>query len=335
MIFAHIAGLSEPLKNKLIDSFADSHYIFKDLDLLSSKITNDKNMKLFIQKYEYYCDKSKSQGVTKLQAKQFVTKSKEIERKMSIYWKNKMNYYILDIINSTPPNKKIVLIGYCNFFKNVRIFINIQTNTKIFYSIASDPDFIKDIVRTNLDMYREDIINGQFNLDLINPTILSKKREITANLYIKNGYMLKPFDSILKLLNLSLQNYSVPQVLYFASKTEYNKKIPLDKIIAYSDDWIAIIAGFKTKGLVKGYESDNPDKPFVQEVEAGALSLLTQPIYLYAITNTLLFTPIITKNYIYKYETNKTVQIHEKILIQNPKQKLGQIGIKLIGLKRK
>ncbi len=335
MIFAHIAGLSEPLKNKLNDSFCDSGYIFKDLELLSSKITNDKNMKLFIQKYEYYCDKSKSLGVTKLQAKQFLTKSKEIERKMSIYWKNKMNYYILDLINSTPPNKKIVLVGYCNFFKNVRIFINIQTNTKIFYSISSDPEFIKDIVRTNLDNHREEIVNGIFNLDLINPTILTKKREITANLYIKNGYMLKPFDGITKLLNLNLQNYSVPQVLYFASKIEYNKKISFDKIIAYSDDWIAIIAGFKTKGLVKGYESDDPDKPFVQEVEAGSLNLLTQPIYLYAITNTLLFTPIITKNYIYKYETNKPVQIHEKILIQNPKQKLSQIGIKLIGLKRK
>jgi hypothetical protein len=335
MIFAHIAGLSEPIKNKLTESFADSGYIFKDLDLLTSKITNDKNMNLLIQKYEYYCDKSKSLGVTKLQAKQFITKSKDIERKMSIYWKNKMNYYILDIINSTPPNKKIVLIGYCNFFKNVRIFINIQTNTKIFYSIACDTDFIKDIVRTNLDTYREEIINGQFNLDLINPTILTKKREITAGLYVKNGYILKPLEGINKLLNLSLQNYSVPQILYFASKTEYNKKIPLEKIIAYSEDWIAIVGGFKTKSLVKGYESDDPDKPFIQEIEPGGLNILTQPIYLYAITNTLLFTPVITKNYIYKYETNKTVQIYEKILLQNPKQKLGQIGIKLIGLKRK
>jgi len=226
-------------------------------------------------------------------------------------------------------------MGYCNFFKNIRIFINIQTNTKIFYSVSSDSDFIKDIVRTNLDLYREEIINGQFNLDLINPIILTKKREITANLYVKNGYMLKDFDGITKLLNLNLQNYSVPQVLYFASKTEYKKKITLDKIIAYSDDWIAIIAGFKIKGLVKGYESDNPDKPFVQEVEQGSLSLLTQPIYLYAITNTFLFTPVITKNYIYKYETIKPAQIHEKILIQNSKQKLAQIGIKLIGLKRK
>ena len=335
MIFAHIAGLSEQLKSKLLTEFFDSNYIFLDLDKLTEKITHDKNMKLLIQKYEYYCEKSKSQGVTKLQAKQFVIKSKDIERKMSFYWKNKMNFYILDTINLTPPNKKIILVGYCNFFKNIRIFINIQTNTKIFYSITSDPEFIKDIVRSNLDNSRELIINGTYNLDLINPIILNKKREITGNLYVKNGYIMKTWDQIVKLLNLSLQNYSIPPVLYFASKNDYNKKIQNGKIIAYSDDWIAIISGFKTKSLVKGYESDNPDKPFIQEVEKGGLSILSDSIYLYATINTALFTPIITKNYIYKYETNNPVQIHEKIQIPNVAQKLKEIGIKLIGLKRK
>jgi len=41
------------------------------------------------------------------------------------------------------------------------------------------------------------------------------------------------------------------------------------------------------------------------------------------------------ENYIYKYETNNPVQIHEKIQIPNVAQKLKEIGIKLIGLKRK
>ena len=146
---------------------------------------------------------------------------------------------------------------------------------------------------------------------------------------------MKTWDQIVKLLNLSLQNYSIPPVLYFASKNDYNKKIQNGKTIAYSDDWIAIISGFKTKSLVKGYESDNPDKPFIQEVEKGGLSILSDSIYLYATINTALFTPIITKNYIYKYETNNPVQIHEKIQIPNVAQKLKEIGIKLIGLKRK
>lgn len=335
MIFAHIAGLSESLKNQLIHSYADSNYIFLDLDKLTDKITSDKNMMLLMQKYEYYCEKSKSLGVTKLQAKQFVIKSKDIERKMSIYWKNKMNFYILDTINSTAPSKKIILLGYSNFFKNIRIFICIQTNTKIFYSIASDPNFIKDIVRSNLDNGREAIISGTYNLDLINPNILSKKREITAGIYGKNGYILKTLNEITKFLNLSLQNYSVPPVLYFASQIDYNKKISLGKTIAYSDDWIAIVSAFKTKALVKGYEDDDPDKPFVQEVEKGGLGILSNPVYLYAITNTSSFIPIVTKNYIYKYETISPVQICEKIQILNVGKKLKDIGVKLIGLKRK
>lgn len=335
MIFAHIAGLSEQLKNKFTQTINNNCFIIQDLDKLTEKITNDKNMKLLIQKYEYYCDKSKSLGVTKLQAKQYLAKSRETERKMSFYWKNKMNFYILETINSNPPNKKIILIGYCNFFKNIRIFINIQTNTKIFYSIADDPQYIKDIVRSNLDIHREDIINGNFNLDLINPTILAKKREITSGIYAKNGYILKSWNSIIKLLELSLQVNTTPDALFFASSIEYDKKICINKLIGYSDDWIAIVSGFKTKALVKGYENDDTDKPFIQEIEKDGLKILEAPIFLYAITNTVLFTPIITKNYIYKYETNKPVQIHDKIKINNVKQKLIEMGIKLIGLKKK
>jgi hypothetical protein len=335
MIFAHIAGLSEHLKNNLIKTFTSSNYIFEDLDKLTDKIMQDKNMVLLIQKYEYYCEKSKSLGISKLQAKQFIVKSKDIERKMTVYWKNKINYYIIETVNSTPPSKKIILLGYCNFFKNIRIFINIQTNIKFFYSINNDPDFIKNIVKTNLDTHREEIINGTFNLDLLNPSLLTKKREITSNLYIKNGYDLKTFDSITQFFNISLQNYDVPQVLFFASKTDYNKKINLSKIIAYSDDWIAIVSGIKSKSIIKGYELDDPNKPFVQEIEKGGLEQLNDSINLYVITNTLLFTPVITKNYLYKYETNKPVQIHNKIFVNNIRQKLKEIGIKQIGLKKK
>ena len=38
-----------------------------------------------------------------MQSKLFIKKSKDIERKMNFYWKNKINYYILNLINSTNP----------------------------------------------------------------------------------------------------------------------------------------------------------------------------------------------------------------------------------------
>jgi hypothetical protein len=333
MIFAHIAGLSDNLKIKLVETFVNSDYIFQDLEIFTEKIIKDKNMKALIQRYEYYFEKSKNINNNKIQCKEFIKKSKDIERKMNFYWKNKINYYILNLINSTNPNKKIVLIGYCNFFKNIRIFINIQTNIKIFINLNTNSNFIKDIITSNLDNYREDIINGTFNLDLLNPSFLIKKREITTNIYSKNGYDLKTLDQIIKLLSISLQVYDTPSVLYFASKTNYNNKINLKKIIAYSDDWIAIVSGFNDKSLIKGYQNDDENKPFVQEITSGSLQKLNDSIYLYVINNTTLFTPILTKNYIYKYETNKPVQIFEKITINNVFSKLKEKKIKLINIK--
>jgi hypothetical protein len=337
MIFAHIAGLPDILKNKLVETYSNSNYIFQDLELFTEKIIQDKNMKALIQRYEYYCDKAKNINTTKMQSKLFIKKSKDIERKMNFYWRNKINYYILNLINSTSPNKKIILLGYCNFFKNIRIFINIQTNIKIFINLttSNDNNYIKDIITYNLDKYRNDIINGTFNLDLINTSYLIKKREITTNIYLKNEYDLKTWDQIIKFLSISLQNYDIPSVLYYASKTNYDKKINLKKIIAYSDDWIALVSGFNDKALIKGYQNDDENKPFIQEIKPSSLNNLNDSINLYVITNTALFTPILTKNYIYKYETNKVVQIHDKININNVYSTLKQKGIKLINIKTK
>lgn len=333
MIFAHIAGLPNNLKNNLFSKFSSSNYLFQDLELFTEKIINDKNMKALIQRYEYYTNKSKTLNITKLQIKQFINKSKEIERNMNIYWKNKMNYYILELINNSDPKKKIVLIGYCNFFKNIRMFINVQTNIKIFVSLNSN-DYVKDIIRYNLETYKEDIINGEFNLDLLNPSFLIKKREITSNIYVKNLYDLKTYDQIVNFLSISLETYDIPSVLFFASKTEYNKKINLKKIIAYSDDWISLLASINEKNIIKGYENNDDSKPFIQELVPNLFNKLSDSVYLYIIANTSLFVPIYTKNYIYKYETNKPVQIYKKMLVENISAKLKEKNIKFIKYKK-
>ena len=249
---------------------------------------------------------------------------------MNFYWKNKINYYILNLINSTNPKKKIILLGYCNFFKNIRIFINIQTNIKIFLNIIPNDNFIKDIITYNLDNYRQDIINGIFNLDLLNSSYLYKKREITTNIYIKNNYDLKNWDQIIKLLSINLQSYDTPSVLYYASKINYDKKINLKKIIAYSDDWIALVSGIGDKNLIKGYHNDDENKPFVQEITKDSLKLLNDYIFLYIFNTTTQFSPIFTKNYIYKYETNKPIPIFQKIKITNILKTLKEKGIKIV-----
>ena len=49
MIFAHIAGLTDIFKNKLINTYSSSDFIFQDLELFTEKIIQDKNMKALIQ----------------------------------------------------------------------------------------------------------------------------------------------------------------------------------------------------------------------------------------------------------------------------------------------
>ena len=327
MIFCHISGLQNFIKKELITKFPN--YIFKDLEDYTQIIINDKNMQALIQRYEYYLEKSKSSNVTKLQSKQFIKKSKDIERQMNNYWKTKINYYIIDLINKSDPKKKIILLGNCNFFKNIRIFINIQTNLKIFIDDNSN-DNIKDIIKNNLDQYRNDIINGNYNLEQLNYNYLIKKREILKLIYIKNGYSLKTYDNLIKLLLINNNIIDNPNILYYASDIDYNKKINLSKIIAYSDDWISLVSSIKTKQIIKGFENDDHSKPFIQELEPNLLSKLKCKTFLYVINNTSLFVPIFTKNYIYKYETNKSVQIYKKLQIDNIYNILKEKKIKLI-----
>jgi hypothetical protein len=328
MIFAHIAGLSNDLINKIINKYKNK-YIFKNIEDYTKIIINDKNMKSLIQRYEYYYEKSKTINITKLQSKQFLKKSKDIEQKMNIYWKNKMNYYILELINKSDPKKKIILFGYCNFFKNIRIFIKIQAKILIFANINSI-DYVKEIIRNNLKNYSEDIINGNYNLDLLNLQYLIKKREILINIYIKKAYDLKTYDNIINLLTTSIQTFDNPSILYFSSIIEYNKKINLKKLIAYSYDWISLVSAFNNKNIIKGFINDDESNPFIQELEPKLIQLLSNNMYLYVITDTALFTPIFTKNYIYKYSINKPVTIYKKILIKNVLLKLKEKKIKLI-----
>jgi len=331
MIFAHIAGLNTESKKNITNTFKNSNIIFKDLEDYTDKILNDKNMKALIQRYEYYFEKSKSQGVTKIQAKEFLNKAKVLERKINFYWKNKMNFYILDLINEVKPSQKIILIGYSNFFKNNRIFVNIQTNLKFFVQI-NPVEHVKEVIKFNLETYSNDIINGSFNLDFLNYQFLIKKREIISSLYLKNGYQVKTIDNIIRDLQLNNQNIDniIPNVLYFSSKTNYTNKINLKKIIAYSYDWISIVSAFNNKNLIKGFQNDIESKPFIQEITKNTINKLQDSIYLYVINDVSSFIPIFSKNYIYKFRSNKPVTIYKQITIDNVYSKLKEMKIKLI-----
>ena len=327
MIIAHISGLTYTLKQKFINSLSSTKYSIIDLDDYTDKIMDDNTMIALIEKYNFNISKSKDNSLTKIQIRQHLVKSREINLKINAYWKKQMEFYINELGNSS-HNKTIILIGYLNFFRNIRIFLNLDVNTKIYVNINVD-EYSKETIATNIEMYKNDIINGTFDLDLINKTFLVNRRNLVTTLYEKNGYQAKEFTDTINFFDNSLKYNDLPTVLYYASYHLYKKNIPIKPITAYTDEWIAI-ASLMGKDIVKGYVDNDYQKPFVQEQEENTFKKFNKKIYVYAIINTLTFVPIYSKNYIYKYKSNHGASIGKMMEISNGKNKLIEIGVKLI-----
>lgn len=310
-IFAHITGLNDLGKQTLINSFYKSDFYIQDLDDFTSKIISDKNMNYMWETYEDLQTKINSQQKIKL-----------LERKMNLYWKSKMDEYINNIFDKI--KKKIILIGYSTYFKNHKIGINIKTNIKFFQKLNL-LTHAKNIVQENLDKYRNDIINGEFPLDYLNLSYIIKKRDTLMNYYQKIGYNIDSINNIINTIHIASKNIA-PTSLYFASKENYIKKIPLvnNKIITYEDEWVSIISAFNNKNIVKGYLHN---KPFVK---VDNINILKQPIYIYLITDTSEFVPIPSKNKIYKYQIAKPIIYSKKITINDTFTKLKEMNVKII-----
>jgi hypothetical protein len=56
---------------------------------------------------------------------------------------------------------------------------------------------------------------------------------------------------------------------------------------------------------------------------------LNTSIYLYYITDTKTFSPIPTKNKLYKYQSAKQITIYKKVLINNIYEKLKELNINI------
>ena len=205
-----------------------------------------------------------------------------------------------------------------------KIGINIKTNIKFFQKLNL-LTHAKNIVQENLDKYRNDIINGEFPLDYLNLSYIIKKRDTLMNYYQKIGYNIDSINNIINTIHIASKNIA-PTSLYFASKENYIKKIPLvnNKIITYEDEWVSIISAFNNKNIVKGYLHN---KPFVK---VDNINILKQPIYIYLITDTSEFVPIPSKNKIYKYQIAKPIIYSKKITINDTFTKLKEMNVKII-----
>ena len=327
IIFAHVAGLTEQSKIDLYlilkKSILVDYLEIIDVDLITNKIIEDNNMEILFGKYEYYTERSKDKNLSQIENKTSTTKARNIEQKMFQYWKVKMEYYINKIV--VKSKRKILLIGYLSFFKNHRININLPINTKFFNKLEYI-DHAKSIIKYNLENAKEDIINGIFDLDYLNIDFLTKKRIQLQSIYTKINYNVLHLPTIINILELIIQIKN-PDVLYYASFTKYDKKIPIlnQSIYTYTEEWLALSSILSSENNLNKLDDQhgNVEKGLGKngnlylKLTKDQIKKFNNKGYLYEIILTDIFLPCPTKNNIYKYFTNKPIKINRVLDINN------------------
>ena len=246
----HIIGLNSQLKKNLDDLKNDFNII--DLDIINQKIVSDNYLNNLYERFE------------KLK-KEKNDKYKDIEKKMTIYWESEFYKQINEIATE---KKKNIFIGSNTHYKLSTKRINLNTN---------------------LDMYRDQIINGQFPLEYLDTKFLIKKKETLISSYKKLGYNEKTFEEIINILKTFCKTEDKNE-LWISLKEPYNvdtKIYPKDNnaIVAYSQPEFAIIDSFSFSDDEIQTTISN-DSLSIKEIKENSLTKLKKKRYLYMVDKT-------------------------------------------------
>jgi len=338
-IIGHIAGLSDEYK-QIFYKFIKKSQLFNkikiiDVDNITDIILDDTIMATLFSKFEQNNKKSKDLNLSNLENKTALSKAKLIEKKMIRYWKVKMEYYINKIIDNS--DKKIILIGNLSFYKNPKIYINLNITPKFF--VKDNPiDRAKSIVRYNLDHSREEIINGEFDLSYLDINFLIKKRAQLQNIHTKINYCVMSLPSIINTIELYDQ-IKIPDRLYYASFIKYDKKIPVltNNIQVYSEEWLAlssILTSIDSMNKINDItntiveKGNNNGKEYIRPTKEQIIKLSSTG-YIYEILSTENFLPFPAKKSVYKYFTVKPVKINRFLRVNNVLDKIKELGIEV------
>lgn len=335
-ILCHIAGMNNNVKNDFYELMKGigKNIVIIDLDDIGNKIINDNMMDKLYSKYDDYYEKSK-QGKQKIINKNWVSKYKEMEKKMIEYWKKKMEFNI-NFISRKYPDKKIIFIGKINHSSKKNIFAKINTHCKYFVKVNLESNAEKAI-EYNLDNHKQDIIKGIFPLKFLDKEVLIKAREIQQLLYVKKEYVIKSLNNIIAQIKLNIRmenDFNKIKKLYVGFKTKLDKKLnPFNngQVIAYSADWLAItsIPYNVNKNIKRGYLND---KPFIQEIVKDGFKILDTNGYLYEVDKT----PFAyhEKGKLLKFVTNNSVKIIKRTFIPNILEFINNVRIRKISFNK-
>ena len=254
---------------------------------------------------------------------------------MNKFWKSKLEYNIQKFINKN-KDKKIIFIGLNTHYRNPRIYVKIDAIFKYFIKLNLISN-AKNIIEYNLDHHRNEIIDGTFPLQYLEPDFLIKKREMLQNTYIKIGYKLKSIKNIIQSIDINIKNnnnFNHINKIYIGTNTKLDGKIyPFSQgqLIGYSNEWLALLSiiGKSNNLLKKGFLNN---KPFIKELKKGGLNTLNKNGYIYEVNkNNFAYHE---KGKSFKFVSNKPSKIEKRIFVPNIYKKLKEdYNIKIISYK--
>ena len=318
-ILCHVVGINSILKGKLINFLSSKKINLNviDLDLITDSINQSKEMNEFYNEYEELSEKIKIKSNNK--------KLKDLEKNMANYWKDQFDKNLDSQINKS--KNKSILIGLSTYFKNQRVNVKIDTKLKFFVRVDLI-EHAKNIIENNLNNYKDEIINGNFPLDLLNLDHLIQKRENLIEIYKKLGYEIRSLSSIIEYIASNL-NFDLNNVkeLYFASDKKFTKKVDINDVkgIGYTIPWLAIVSSLDNKNLSKGFKNK---KPFLKMNEYATSKILDKDCYLYQICPDNFYHNKNGKGV--KFVTNSSFKINESYYIDNIRKYLDENEIKII-----
>lgn len=334
----HFVGMNNLRKETFIEEINNkNNIIVHDLDKITLSIRNNPQMITLNNKL--------TKNIKNIEQKRKLTKE------IHLYWKELFQNKINNIITRN-KSKKIIFIGLSTYHKNHLVKINIPTTKKYFIK-SNINTHINEIIEFNLDRYRNHIIKGTFPLKYLDRDFLTKQRIKVENIYIKNGFVFKNIDQIIKEINelsIPFQNghgYSNNNYWYVAmSKNISDKQIKInsnfknvrgrrrnikkflygeiDHLKVYKEPWLAITNSLKSNIIKKGFlENKHNKQPFIEELYDGSFIEVHQPVYLYKI----LYETNDNKN---ELVINNDIDISEKIYIDDVYHYLKKNNVRLI-----
>jgi hypothetical protein len=269
ILTCHIIGLNPYSKKELIDSLNTTIFNPIDLDDINEKIIKEDTMNLMFKSYQKMKDSKND-------------KFKELDKKMTNYWENK---YLELLGEKVKLDKKNILIGKNTHFKFLSKRINLNTINKFY--IKNSEDEVRKLIKYNLEIYKDDIINGIFPIEYLDYNYLSKKKDTSINFYKKAGYLEKDYEQIKTIIKLLEEKNANITGLWIALKDPYNLGSKIhpkknDKILAYIDPNLALLGSFNfdKEELSKNY---NGKEIKIKELKAQALDKLKTKRFLYLV----------------------------------------------------